>query len=305
MPRAIQISASEELIDKVLQEVESIEGIIGITRQPGVSLVPRGDMLMLTMVNEATRPVLSLLDELGIADQGTIEMSEPSSVMSKAHQNSLDNEANETVWDEMAFLLRGDTNPSINYLVAMAMAGAVAAGGLWTDTLHLVVGAMIIAPAFEPLARLPFALVTGARHLISSGIVSILAGNFMLILGAVVSSFALLLWDSGGSAGVKDQHWVLYWSSATFPGVLVSTFGAVAGAVVIGGQRAVLTTGVMITLALIPSMALVGVGIVTMDFLLAAQGLMRWAIDALLVIGLSALVFWLKQKTLHRGEALS
>lgn len=61
----------------------------------------------------------------------------------------------------------------------------------------------------------------------------------------------------------------------------------------------------MITLALIPSMALVGVGIVTMDFLLAAQGLMRWAIDALLVIGLSALVFWLKQKTLHRGEALS
>lgn len=305
MPRTVRIAANASNIDAILQRVESLDGILGISHLSQASLKPPGDVLSLTVTNEATRPLLALLDELRISDSGSVEMTEPTSLAVAGKQHEINHESNETVWDEMAFLLRSDTNPSLNYLVAMAMAGAIAAGGLWTDTLHLIVGAMIIAPAFEPLARLPFALVTGARELISTGVTSILAGNALLVLGAALATLLLEIWGTRPAVPLAEQQWMTYWSTPTFAGLLVSAFGAVAGAVIIGGQRAVLTTGVMITLALIPSMALVGMGIATADFSIAGQGLLRWLMDAALVIAMSAAVFRLKHRYLHRERALS
>ncbi|MFC3608445.1 DUF389 domain-containing protein [Stutzerimonas tarimensis] len=305
MPRTIRIATNASNIEAILQGAESVEGILGISHQPGASLMPPGDILSLTVTNEATRPLLALLKALRISDSGSVEMSEPTSLAVAGKQHEINNESNETVWDEMAFLLRGDTNPSLNYLVAMGMAGAIAAGGLWTDTLHLIVGAMIIAPAFEPLARLPFAMITGARDLISTGVTSVLAGNAVLVLGAALATLLLEIWGTRPAVPLAEQQWMTYWSTPTFAGVLISAFGAVAGAVIIGGQRAVLTTGVMITLALIPSMALVGMGIATADFAIAGQGLLRWLLDALLVITLSAAVFRLKHRYLHGERTLS
>lgn len=305
MPRSIEVAVDAATASLILEGVTRLEGIIGLAHQPGASISPPGDLVKVTMVNESTREVLDLLRELRVPDRGSVSMSEPTSFMAEAHQTKVNRESNETVWDEMAFLLRNDTNPTFNYMLAMAMAGAVAAGGLWTDTLHLIVGAMIIAPAFEPLARIPFALVTGARRLIASGLASILLGNLMLVLGAGFCTFLLEVLGSRPVIALPDQQWVAYWSSFTFGGVLISAFGAVAGAVVIGGQRAVLTTGVMITLALIPSMALVGVGVATGDLALAGLGFLRWAADAVLVLLLSAAIFEAKRRWLHHGRALS
>lgn len=305
MPRSIEVAVDAQTASLMLKGVARLDGIIGLSHQPGASISPPGDLVKVTMVNESTREVLDLLRELGVPDTGSISMSEPTSFMAEAHQAKVNQESNETVWDEMAFLLRNDTNPTFNYMLAMAMAGAIAAGGLWTDTLHLIVGAMIIAPAFEPLARIPFALVTGARRLVASGLSSILLGNLMLILGAGFCTVLLESWGSRPAVPLPEQQWVAYWSSFTFGGVLVSAFGAVAGAVVIGGQRAVLTTGVMITLALIPSMALVGVGVVTGDLSLAGLGFLRWAADAVLVLLLSGTIFEAKRRWLHQGRALS
>jgi uncharacterized membrane protein len=59
----------------------------------------------------------------------------------------------------------------------------------------------------------------------------------------------------------------------------------------------------MITMALIPSMALVGMGAATGHFELATRGLTRWAVDAVLVLLLGGVVFGLKQALLHRRRA--
>lgn len=87
--------------------------------------------------------------------------------------------------------------------------------------------------------------------------------------------------------------------------MLVSAFAAAAGAVVITGQRSVLTTGVMIALALIPSMSIVGMALASADLALAGRGFVRWSVDAVLVVLISAVVLGLKQLLLHRRRALS
>lgn len=300
MPRTIEVSAAPGKIDELLQRIEPIEGVVSLARQEGASLRPPGDVLTIQTTTDAARAVFGILAELKVADAGSINTSSPLSILTQSNQKELDQETNETVWDEMAFMLRGDTNTSPNYLISMLLAGAAAAGGLWSDTLHLVVGAMLIAPAFEPLARIPFGFIVRSPELMTRGLLSVAGGYFMLALGAMLSTALLALWDPETAREFANQEWVQYWSSFTFPGIFVSTVGAIAGAIVIGGQRSVLTTGVMVTLALIPSLALAGMGLITADFALASKAFMRWVIDVLLVLAMSGAVFWLKRHFLHR-----
>ncbi|RUR31657.1 DUF389 domain-containing protein [Vreelandella nanhaiensis] len=306
MPRTIEVSAPTKTIDAILERIELVQGVVSISLQKGASLSPPGDVLTIQATDEATRLLLGTLTDLNASVDGTISLSEPTSLLSSEHQRLINKESNETIWDDMAFLLRRDTNLSVNYLMLMALAGAITAAGLWSDTLHLIVGSMIIAPAFEPLLRLPLGLITRAKELIPSGLISTGAGYLALAMGAAFATMILMLWESGEKPGLADQQWINYWTSLSFSGVLISCFGAIAGPIIVTAQRSVMTVGVMITLALIPSMGIVGMGLVIGDLALAGQGFMRWCVDAALVTTMSAIVFGLKKRFLHyRLHALS
>lgn len=309
MPRTVDITAPSIQIDRLLEQLSTIEGIVNLVRSgtalaPAPGCTPIGEQLSLTITNDAERPLFRLLDELGIVSDGSISTSEVTCLVARSEQQAINHESNETTWDEMAFLLRSDTNISFNYLMSMALAGAIAAGGIWSDTIHLIIGAMIIAPAFEPIARIPFGLVTRSSGMAKDGLRAASWGYLALIASAAVVT-VLLGVSSSPKAPLPELQWVNYWTDMTVPGALTSAFGAIAGAVVIGGQRSVLTTGVMVTLALIPSAALVGMGIGSGELAIAGKGLARCAVDIALVLVAGAVVFGFKQRFVHRHHALS
>ncbi len=69
----------------------------------------------------------------------------------------------------------------------MAVAGAIAAAGIATNALHLVIGAMVIAPGFEPLLKISLGIAAagtgwkrGARQ---TG-----AAYGVLVVGALVAA---------------------------------------------------------------------------------------------------------------------
>jgi uncharacterized membrane protein len=204
----------------------------------------------------------------------------------------------------MASLLEQDSNVGLNFLALMFVSGAIAAAGLWGDALHLVIGAMVIAPAFEPLLRIPFGLIAGPRAVATRALQSCAWGYLMMAAGGLVAALILQALEPDVATNLRERTWVRYWSSFTPAGTLASVFGAVGGAIVVCGLRSVLTTGVMITMALIPSMALVGMGLFTADFALAGMGFARWVVDAGLVLVISGIVLALKQRFLHRRRAM-
>jgi hypothetical protein len=303
MPRSFEISVPSATADAILRRIEGIDGVVGHGVQRGASLDPPGDVLTIHTTNDATRPVTDLLAELGVPDSGSVVTSEPRSVIARAHRDLLDRESNETTWDEMAFMLREDTNLAVNYLALMMLAGAIAAVGLWADTLHVIIGAMVIAPAFEPLVRMPFGVIVGRSRIAIGGLASAAAGYAMLTLGAIGA--VVIMRALEGPVELESREWVRFWTTPTAAGAVTSAFAAAAGALVITGQRSVLTTGVMIALALIPSMCIVGMGIAVGDLALAGRGLVRWAIDATLVLGIGGAVLGSKKVYLQRSDALS
>jgi uncharacterized membrane protein len=64
--------------------------------------------------------------------------------------------------------------------------------------------------------------------------------------------------------------------------------------------RIVWTAGVMIALSLVPSAALVGMGMASLRADLVTAGAMRWAIEVVIVALTSMLVFGWKRYSIHR-----
>jgi hypothetical protein len=299
MSRRIDLNLPPELRGRIMERIQGMPGIASIALQVGASVSPAGDVVTVETTNETALAILRLLDEEGTFEGGTVALSAPTAIIAPPHLAELDGQSNEASWEEMGEQFQRDTNITVNFLMLMGISGAVAAFGLVSDTLHVVIGAMLIAPGFEPLLRIAFG-VLGYKHGPGAGLRSSVAGYLALTIGAAaVLPFALYLQDRA-AADLPGLHWAGYWSSIQASGVAVSLLAGVAGATIVSARLAVFATGVMVALALVPSMALVGVGLASGNPGLAFGGLLRWSVEVLCVLGAGAAVLALKRRFLHR-----
>jgi uncharacterized membrane protein len=198
---------------------------------------------------------------------------------------------------------------TVNGLAVMSLSGVLAAIGLSNNALHLVIGAMVIAPGFEPLTRISLGAMAGSRSVVRRGLAQTFAGYLALMLGAALAILLMRLlgkWPPGTESSYLPPMQLLpYWSSIEGSSIIVSVAASIGGAVLIAANRAVLTAGVMIALALIPSAAMIGMAAASLDVAMGLKGLLRWAIEVALVLGLSAVVFAWKRHRTHRRAMLS
>ena len=88
----------------------------------------------------------------------SISTSELISVVSEEKQETVQEDVDEAVWEEVDANLRHQGQVTLNYLMLMALGGAVAAAALITEHVNqaiLLAAASVIAPGFEPVAMIP------------------------------------------------------------------------------------------------------------------------------------------------------
>lgn len=303
MARTLSITVPSERRAAVIDALVGEGAVIGISVQPSASAAPPGDVITLTTTNGGAAWVLESLDRLGDLDRCHVVLSEPAAVLAGDKQALVDAESNEGVWEEMASLLRRDTNVGFNYLALMATSGAIAAMGLLTDTLHIVVGAMLLAPGFEPFMRMAFGgLGRGQKTTAVSGLKSVLAGYAALALGAAAWTALAVgagLWQ--GRTG--DLRWLSYWTQTDLTAPMIAIPAAIGGVAVIASRRTTFAAGVMVALALVPGMAILGMGLVLGEGRTATLGLARWAADAASVLAAGFIVLGFKRIRKHHHRA--
>ncbi len=176
----------------------------------------------------------------------------------------------------------------------MAIAGVIAAVGMATNAVHLVIGAMVVAPGFEPLLKISLSAAAGGGAW-KRGLVDMARGYGAPVVGALAGSLVLsatgtsLPAGSGGYLGTGTLP--AYWHELTAAATIVAVVAGLSGAVLINAGRAVLTAGVMIALALVPGAALVGMGAAAGNGGLALEGAVRWAHDAFIVVAIGTAAF--------------
>jgi hypothetical protein len=305
MPRNVEIVLPPERTETVLKEVERMVGVLGVRLSKGVSRRPPGDLVTVLTTNTAFHPLLRLLDRLGVGqDPGaSITSTEPAGVILPSNPEAVARDSTDVPWEEMEFSMARESNMTLNALFVMFAAGVIAAEGTATGALHLVIGAMVIAPGFEPIVRVGLGLISRSpawKH----GLRDFGAAYLALLAGGAAGG--LLLMATGRSIPLAEGTYLqpgsllTYWTTVSAPSVMVSLLAGGVGAVLIANNRSILTAGVMIALALIPSIAIAGMGLVAADFTTVGSAVARWAVDVGLAILMSLVVFAIKRRTVQR-----
>ncbi|MFP5371852.1 MAG: DUF389 domain-containing protein [Actinomycetes bacterium] len=295
MPRSVTISIPPDRSGALVDDLSSLEGVVSLSRQRRASIIPPGDLVSVDVVNSSMPPLFDLLSRYGAGTDDAVSVSttEPLAVVSASSSSALARDPATSSLEEVEATLERESNMRANKVTAMATAGAIAAVGLVTGSVHVVVGAMVIAPGFEPFVKVALR-VTGRGRSFGRAFADIAVGWSALFAGALAG--ALVLRALGVSATTPSAGYLAgsdlltYWRDLTGSATVIAVLASVAGTVLVAASRAVLTGGVMIALALVPGAALGAIGLADGDLGLAADGALRWAHDAAVVTAVATAV---------------
>lgn len=305
MPRTVELSVPPKHTDSIISEIKKWDGLIGMRLQKNGSIQPEGDVLSMELTDASLSEFMLFMDKKGFLNDPSVSIttSHPLSIVSKSASSKTYSDVNEATWEEMVSILSKQSNMTISNMVVMFISGCLAVIGIVTNALHLVIGAMVIAPGFEPIVRIPLGFISKSINW-KNGIGDTAKGYISLIAGAAVTTIVLELLGkntvSGESSYLSSGVLISYWTSVTVPSILVTVVASIAGGIIIATHRSVLTAGVMIALALIPAAAILAIGVVTGDADVALGGLRRWLIEVGIVALFSAAVFMWKKGSVQK-----
>jgi hypothetical protein len=305
MARILEISLPKEHTHAVVSEIQASDHIIGIQIQRQASLKPPGDLLRVSATTDGVLSVMQLLEsrQLLRSSDVTVTIMTTDATLSQPHNERIRQDFSDATWEEMESQIAKEGNIDINAIGLMMLAGAMAAVGIATNAIHVVIGAMVVAPGFEPILRIPLAIVSRGPSW-RKGLADTAKAYAAILVGAAATTWVLqiprsLSFDTSSDylpVGVL----VLYWTSLSLPSILVTGAAGIVGALVVAMRRSVLTAGVMIALALIPSAALVGMALVVGSYDVAGRAGLRWLVEVAGVLLAGLIVFGWKQLAVQK-----
>jgi hypothetical protein len=179
----------------------------------------------------------------------------------------------------------------------MALAGALAAAAPMNNVLHILIAAMLIAPGFEPLARIGLGIGAGgggvrrgSRSTVKSYVAMVLGG---LVMGLILPPLGVPVPEGKASSYLAKGVLLEHWATFTATSVASSIIRAFGGAVLVAAKRSTLTSGVMVAMALIPAASAMALGIAAWDGAMFGKALLRWLADVgFVVVGASVIFPW-------------
>ena len=144
--------------------------------------------------------------------------------------------------------------PSFAFFFMLALAAAIATFGLITNSAPAIIGAMIIAPLMAPIMSISYGLVLFERRLVTRSILTVICGVILVMVLAYLITLLFGLRITGSE--------ILNRTSPTLIdlGVAMAAGGAAAFA---HTRRSIINSiaGVAIAVALVPPLAVSGVGL--------------------------------------------
>ena len=167
-----------------------------------------------------------------------------------------------------------------SYLLFMGMAGVLAAIAMLTNSVPILIGAMVVAPALPPLALVSFAIVARKPRLALRGFFTALLGFLVAMLFSVLTT-----WIMNVTNVIPPETNLLnkpLLEERVRPGwysVAAAIAAGIAGAVAMVKQKTDTLVGVVAALALVPAVAAASIAFMSKSPLRGFGGLMLLAIN--------------------------
>lgn len=272
----LRILVPTDLRRPVLEALDADAGTVNISIVRGSAFIETaadatdeerlGDVIEADIEAASLAELLHRFEALGVPVRGAIDVTELAVSRSDAGDRAAIRiaAAGEEVlsWEQVAARTSDDVVLSRASVILMAAAGAIAAVGIITNNVILLVGAMIVSPDFGPMAGLCVALVgrqpararsSGLSLAIGFSIAAMVAfvgTGLARVLGAIPVAYLL------GTRPVGDLI-----STPNLASVIVAVTAGIAGMVALGQTKSGAVVGVLVSVTTIPAAANIGVAL--------------------------------------------
>jgi uncharacterized hydrophobic protein (TIGR00271 family) len=245
----------------LLDQTESVANLIYLER---AAKRPEGDVILCDVAREDASVIVSDLRELSVDREGSIAMedidSQISDAAAAAEKAAAGIPADAVVWEEVESRTSENVELSASFIAFMVLAMLIAAVGILTDQIILIIGAMVVGPEFGPIAGLCVAAVERRRDLtvrslraLAVGFPAGIAAVFMFTLALDVTDLIPAAFEDG------DHPFTQFISNPDVFSFLVAYFAGMAGVLSLTSAKSGALIGVLISVTTIPAAANIGV----------------------------------------------
>jgi uncharacterized hydrophobic protein (TIGR00271 family) len=194
-----------------------------------------------------------------------------------------------------------DSTPRDDFFLMTVLSVLMASFGLLIDSVAVIIGSMLIAPLLSPILGLSLGIVMADPRLILRSFWTVVKAVIWAIPAAALVTF-LFTSQAGLDANLNTE--IL---SRTEPSVINIAIAVVAGAAasfaLIKPQLSATLPGVAISVAIIPPLAVTGIGLARFDVALFTDSFILFVINAISIIFASMIVFSLMNLYVKRSVA--
>ena len=178
----------------------------------------------------------------------------------EAERRATGTPADAVLWEELEARTSTGAELSFTYLGLMILATLIAAVGILTDSLVLIIGAMVVGPEFGPLAGLAVASVQRRGDLARRSLVALGVGFPAAILLATLGALMLRWTGLGPDRLLPVNHpTTLFISDPNRWSIIVAVLAGVAGMLSLTTLHTGALIGVLISVTTIPAAGNIGV----------------------------------------------
>jgi len=194
-------------------------------------------------------------------------------------------------------LISGST-PSQDFFLMVILSILTATFGLLLDSVAVIIGSMLIAPILYPVLSLSLGIIMSDFRLISRSFWTVVKS---LILGVAFANFATIIFASQLSDLTEE---IISRAQPSLISVVVAIIaGLAASFALVKPQLNETLPGIAISVALIPPVAVMGIGLAKLDLILVSGSFLLFAVNMIGIVFASMITFSLMKFSNKKTEA--
>jgi uncharacterized hydrophobic protein (TIGR00271 family) len=255
----VNVVTPAALAPQVLRYLLECEFVINVVHLPGAAHKPVGDLITCDVASEEGSTVLEHLRSLGCETRGTIS-AEPlevslSDAAREAELHAEGSPADAVVWEGVEARTSEAAELSMSFLIFMVLATLIAAVGILTDSVVLIIGAMVVGPEFGPVAGICVGVVQRRYDLAARSLAALAVGLPLGIAMAYAMTRLLTLTGVAPDAFTSPHPQTLFISRPDVYSALIALLAGVAGMVSLTTAKSGALIGVLISVTTVPAAA--------------------------------------------------
>ncbi len=180
-----------------------------------------------------------------------------------------------------------------SYLVFMALAGVLAAVALLANSVPILIGSMIIAPALPPLALVAFALAAAQPRLALRGLAIGLLGLAVATAAAVATTWLMNLTNViPPGTNLLDKPLLEERVRPGWYSLAAAVAAGIVGTAALARKKTDTLVGTVAALALVPAGAAAGMALLSDDPTRTLGGLLLLGMNVGLIIAMGIITLW-------------